>query len=149
MTHSVFREMLLLSPHCSLNLLDEPVPSPPLQLFLSHRAALSDPPCQTPPEGWERTGKAPQETDKTNTEGTHLISLSASPTLGCGINTGRYLFIASQHPSICFSVSRGHTLIGGWMPLIPANLGTLSSAKAGEERSWQDLIQIRWDFLAI
>lgn len=102
--------------------------------------------CPTlPTKLHRRAGKGretPPETDKTNTEGTHLISLSASPTLGCGINTGRYLFIASQHPNICFPVSQGHTHIHGWwMPLMPANLGTLSSAKAGEERSLQDLLK--------
>lgn len=112
LTHSVFREMLPLSPHCSLNLPDQPVPSPPLQLFFLHGGALSDRTylrSQTPPEGWEKMGKPPG-TGKTNTKKeAHLLSLSASPTLGCGINTGKYLFIATQHPNICFSLSRGHT----------------------------------------
>lgn len=112
MTHSVFKEMLLLSPHCSLNFPDQLLSSPPLQLFLLHGVALSDRtylPSQTPPEGWKTRGETRTVTKQTQKK-VHLISLSASPTLGCGINTGKYLFIITQHPNICFSWSHGHTL---------------------------------------
>lgn len=61
-----------------------------------------------------------------------MINLSASPTLGCGINTGKYLFIATQHPNICFPLSHAHILAACQMLSLEANVGTLLSAKAGE-----------------
>lgn len=93
------------------------------------------PPKPNPSRGLGKVwGKTPQSA-RTNTKKAHLISLSASPTLGCGINTGKYLFITTQHTNICFSLSHGHTHIDAacQTPSFPKNLGSLLSAEAGQE----------------
>lgn len=98
--------------------------------------STSDPPSPTKPH--RRAGKGGEKnttTAKINKGKAHLISLSASPTLGCGINTGNYLFIATQHSNICFSLSHGHAHIHAacQTPSFAKKPGTVLSAEAGQE----------------
>lgn len=124
-----FREMLLLSPHRSLNLPDQPLPCPPLQLLLLHGVALSNRtylPSQTPLEGWERTGKT-LETDKTNTKKGSLDQPECQPHPGVWDKHGQvfihrhsaskylFLFVTHSHsrcpPDAFFCSKGGHASV--------------------------------------
>ena len=135
LTHSVFREMLPLSPHRSLNLPDQPVPSPPLQLFLTSFVRRDLPPKPNPTGGLGKDRKNPGDWQNKHRKGSP-DQPERQPHPGVW-NKHWQVFIYRHSASkyLCLFVTRAHTHIHAacQMPSSAANLGTLLSAKVGEE----------------
>lgn len=73
-----------------------------------------------------------------------MINLSASPTLGCGINTGKCLFITTQHPNIWFSVSHGHTLLFTLHPRCLSDAFAASKGRLLPAKGTKEILPVRF-----